>query len=56
MEQVQAVQKPMQSVSNPPRGFALDQNVEKKSGWTKWIIILVVLLVLGGLAWWIFTP
>ena len=56
MDQVQAVQKPIPSVANQPKGFASDQMVEKKSGWGKWLIILVILLVLGGLVWWIFTP
>jgi len=57
MDQVQAVQRPTPSVANQPMGAAPDQMVQKKSGWAKWLIlILVILIVIGGLAWWFLTP
>ena len=50
----QPVQQPMPTQPQPiPQG---QEVVEKKSGWFKWlIIVLVVLIVLGGLAWRIFA-
>ncbi len=53
MDQVQAVQRPMPM--NQPTGVA-NQGIKKKSGLLKWLIIILVILIVGGLAWWIFTP
>lgn len=50
--QSQPTQPPPVAAQQVPQG----QIAEKKSGWLKWVIIvLAVLIVLGGLAWWIFA-
>ena len=57
MDQVQTVQRPTPSVANQPRAAVPNQMVEKKSGWTKWLIlVLVILIVIGvgiGIYFWL---
>ena len=57
MNQLQTAQPTPVQPMNQPMEAATGQMTEKKSGGLKWlIIILVILIVVGGLAWWIFTP
>lgn len=28
----------------------------KKAGWFKWVLIILLILIIGGLAWYILTP
>lgn len=56
MEQVQQVQQPAPIGMNQPQVISTNQMPAKKSGWLKWIIIILVVLILGLGAWWLFTP
>ena len=54
MDQVQTVQRPTPGVVAQPVA-ASNQMPQKKSGWFKWVIIILVILIVVGVAWWIFT-
>ncbi len=54
MNQVQTVQKPVPVASAQPKEEQViqDEMVEKKSGWFKWLLIILVILIVGfGIAW-----
>ena len=55
MDQTQAVQRQMPTPTTPSM-TSPDQMPQKKSGWFKWVIIILLILVIGGLAWYILTP
>jgi hypothetical protein len=54
MDQMQSVQTPAQAPMAVQPGVG--QAPKKKGGWLKWVIIVLIVLIVGGLAWWILTP